>query len=193
MPCRTYFCWTDENPLSHGFGKQLAPEKQLDMSIQKTVKRLHKNSQICPIQIPLQAQKRGICFIGPQTAIRASQMIREGLQGGRLVGLPSAFFAKKLYSQFWLYLSGSVYKFSHFCLHFLLFFNNGQYVSHRHFVCRFCVKSRSLYFWMNNIWLNEFSWNKLVRGDSTGLSSDTRSEKDWEPLVSLPWISRTFK
>jgi len=33
--------------------------------------------------------------------------------------------------------------------------------------------------------LNVFSWNKVVRSDSTGSPSGARAEKDWEPLKSL--------
>jgi len=41
--------------------------------------------------------------------------------------------------------------------------------------CRFYVKSSFLSF-LNCSWLNEFSWNKVVRGDST-LPTNGTSEK----------------
>jgi len=31
--------------------------------------------------------------------------------------------------------------------------------------------------------VDEFSWNKVVRGDGTGPTNGTRSEKVWEPLL----------
>jgi len=49
--------------------------------------------------------------------------------------------------------------------------------------CRFCVKSSFLNFWSNDIWLNAFSWNKVVRGCSTFPTNGTRSEKVWQTLI----------
>ena len=41
----------------------------------------------------------------------------------------------------------------------------------------FCVKTSFLNFLSNDIWLNAFSWNKVVHGDSALPTNGTRSEK----------------
>jgi len=67
---------------------------------------------------------------------------------------------------------------------FLMVLENGHYNFSLLFsTCRFCVKSSFLNFWSNDIWLNAFSWNKVVRGDSTFDTNGTRSEKVWETLL----------
>jgi len=38
-------------------------------------------------------------------------------------------------------------------------------------------------FWSNNIWKVDFSWNKVLRADSTGPANGMRSEKVWEPSL----------
>ena len=119
---------------------------------------------------------------GSQTVVHVPVVVRKGLQGGTPAGLPSVFLHKKLHSQLLLYfcLPGSVNKFLHFCVLALLVLKIGHYNFSPPFcTCRFCAKPSFLNFWSNDIWLNAFFWNKLVRGDSMFPTNGTRSEKLW--------------
>ena len=112
----------------------------------------------------------------------AALVIREGLQGGTPVGLPSAFLHKKNFIHSFC-LPGCVNKFLGFCVLALLVLKNDHYYFSPPFcTCRFCVKSSFLNFWSNDISLNAFSLNKGVRGDSTFPTNGTRSENVWEKL-----------
>jgi len=44
-------------------------------------------------------------------------------------------------------------------------------------ICRVCVKSSILSFLSHSIWWNEFSWNKVVRGDCKGSQMVRGQEK----------------
>jgi len=61
---------------------------------------------------------------------------------------------------------------------------NGHNTSSQPFSsCCICVNYGFPNFWSNYIWHVDFSWNKVVRVDSTGPTNGTRSEKVWEPLL----------
>jgi len=58
-------------------------------------------------------------------------------------------------------------------------------ISHSHFVHAAFMSSlvcQTFDQMMYCIWKNEFSWNKVVRGDSTGPTNGTRSQKVWQWL-----------
>jgi len=50
-------------------------------------------------------------------------------------------------------------------------------------LCQFWFSE--LVFSSNYIWHIDFSWNKVVRVDSTGPTNGTRSGKVWDPLLKL--------
>ena len=50
-----------------------------------------------------------------------------------------------------------------------------------------CAKSGFPNFWSSDLCQVEFSWHKMLRGDSTGSTNCTRSEKGWEPLLKEQW------
>jgi len=55
-------------------------------------------------------------------------------------------------------------------------------ISHSHFVHVAFVSILIFQIWSNDIWHTEFSWNKVVRGDSMASTDGAQLEKVWEPM-----------
>jgi len=109
--------------------------------------------------------------------VRVPVAVREDLHCGTPLDLFSVFFHKKYIHSYNFYLSGSVNKFLNFCslLSFLVSKNGDKTFSH--FVNSGFPNFRSNYFWHT-----DFSWNKVVRVDSTAPINATRSEEVWKAL-----------
>ena len=153
------------------------------MRLEQNIALNAKTEKFITAKISGNALKQWFLNSDSQTVVRVPSVVREGLQSGTRD--PSVLLNKK--NTFCFHLSNSVNKFLNFCVLPLLVLKNGHYsFSQPCRSCRICVKSGLTnfsieWYWVDWVFLEQGVF-KVVRGENTGPTNGTRSEKVWEPL-----------
>jgi len=94
-------------------------------------RRYRRSDDIADVVI---AELKSTLTSGSQLVVRIPLVVREGLQGGMLMGLLFVFLHKKYIHTYRFYLSGSVIKFLNFCVaNVSWFLKIAIIISHSHF------------------------------------------------------------